>query len=418
MLRAFARPPKWIVRFLGMRIFDRYLGRQLLTATFIAVAVLSLVMVLGNVLKRLLGLPPEVLRDMPGAMLARFVGYAMAASLPFTVPWALLTAVLLVFGRLSADNELLAMRMAGRSFLRLCAPVFVLALTLSGLCFWINLYLAPKAQTEIVRLPTLVAAANPKALLAEDQIIDQIDDFIIYIGRKKGDDRLEDFQMLVLNEEREPASYMMARRALLTEAEGGLELTLSDGIYIARDEEKEGDKDSGPENVFRIRPPVPFGKVSQSITFRGLQDKLERIKPRMMSTEALRQRLVELEARRHQPPAPPEVGEDKRKKKDEVDVEAEISSLRTEISRRFSFSLACFVFAVIGVPLGVTAQRRETSIGFALSFIIGISYVSLLMLGDSILKDEAKYYPWLVVWLPNVLFLSLGGWMFWRLQRR
>lgn len=401
----------------SMRIFDRYLGRQLITATFIAVAVLSIVMVLGNVLKRLLGLPPEVLRDMPGAMLARFIGYAMAASLPFTVPWALLTAVLLVFGRLSADNELLAMRMAGRSFFRLCAPVFALALTLSGLCFWINLHLAPLAQTEIVRLPTLVAAANPKALLAEDQIIDQIDDFIIYIGKKKGDDRLEDFQMLMLNEDREPASYMMARRARLTEAENGLELTLDDGIYIARDEEKEGDKESGPENVFRIRPPIPFGKVSQSIVLRGLQDKLERIKPRMMGTNALRERLSDVEARRGLPSEEEPAGE-KKKKKDEPDWQAEASGLRTEISRRFSFSLACFVFAVIGVPLGVTAQRRETSIGFALSFAIGISYVSLLMLGDSILKDEAKYYPWLVVWLPNVLFLGLGGWLFWRLQRR
>ena len=40
------------------------------------------------------------------------------------------------------------------------------------------------------------------------------------------------------------------------------------------------------------------------------------------------------------------------------------------------------------------------------------------MLGDSILKDRASSYPWLIVWLPNVLFLSLGGWLFWRLQRR
>lgn len=402
-----------------MRIFDRYIGRQIVTATLIAVAVLSIVMVLGNVLKRLLNLPSEVLRDMPGAMLARFIGYAMAASLPFTVPWALLTAVLLVFGRLSADNELLAMRMAGRSFLRLCAPVFALALALSGLCFWINLHLAPLAQTEIVRLPTLVAAANPKALLAEDQIIDQIDDFILYIGSKKGDDRLEDFQMLRLNDDKEPAGYMMARRVRLDEdaAGGGLELKLEDGIYIARDEEKEGDKESGPDNVFRIRPPIPFGEFSQSMTFRRLQDKLERVKPRMMGTGALQERLEAVETLARTSP-PEEAGADAKKKKDGPKPEVEASALRTEINRRFSFSLACLVFAVVGVPLGVTAQRRETSIGFALSFLIGISYVSLLMLGDSILKDEAKYYPWLIVWLPNVLFLGLGAWLFRRLQRR
>ena len=43
-----------------------------------------------------------------------------------------LTAILLVFGRLSADNELVSLRMTGMSMKRICAPIFVLALLLSG----------------------------------------------------------------------------------------------------------------------------------------------------------------------------------------------------------------------------------------------------------------------------------------------
>ena len=113
-----------------LRIFDRYLGRQVLVSTFFAVAVLSVVLVLGQIFKQLLDklvdgtLPPDAI--------LKFISYSFPWSLSFTVPWGILTAVLLVFGRLSADNELSALRMAGLSLRRICAPVLVLALLASG----------------------------------------------------------------------------------------------------------------------------------------------------------------------------------------------------------------------------------------------------------------------------------------------
>ncbi len=42
------------------------------------------------------------------------------------------------------------------------------------------------------------------------------------------------------------------------------------------------------------------------------------------------------------------------------------TEMAVEINKRFSVSLACFAFALIAVPLGITAHRKETSVGFAL----------------------------------------------------
>src|SRR5207248_1120081 len=44
----------------------------------------------------------------------------------------------------------------------------------------------------------------------------------------------------------------------------------------------------------------------------------------------------------------------------------ERSASRTELNKRFSFPFSCVAFALVGVPLGVTAHRRETTIGFFL----------------------------------------------------
>jgi len=401
-----------------MRIIDRYIGRQVITATLIAVLILTIVMVLGNVFKPLLSLPSEILRDLPVTFFLKFMGYAVVASLPFTVPWSLLTAVLLVFGRLSADNELLALRMGGSSFARLCAPVLGLATLCTGLCFWINLDLAPRAQSNLARLPTLMTTANPQALLTPDTIVDQIDNFVIYIGDKKDDGRLSNFQMVLLNESRQPTGFLSARRARLVEnpAQQGLDLELADATIIMRDPERPGDREAGLNPLLRIRPPIQAGRITQTMTLQRLYDKLERVKPGMMTTSDLSQRLEAAGVR-----ARAEAAAKKSSKKGGSRSQPALehaTELRTELNKRFSFSLACLVFVIIGLPLGVTAQRRETSIGFGLSLGVGIAYLALLMLGDSILKDRASVYPWLIVWLPNVLFLALGGWLFWRLQRR
>jgi lipopolysaccharide export LptBFGC system permease protein LptF len=59
------------------------------------------------------------------------------------------------------------------------------------------------------------------------------------------------------------------------------------------------------------------------------------------------------------------------------------SSSRTEINKRFSFPMACLVFALVGVPLVITAHRRETSFGFAASLVIGVFYFLFIIVADT-----------------------------------
>ena len=93
------------------------------------------------------------------------------------------------------------------------------------------------------------------------------------------------------------------------------------------------------------------------------------------------------------------------------------SSSRTEINKRFSFPIACLVFALVGVPLGITAHRRETSFGFAMSLVVSVFYFLFIIMADT-LRSNARVHPELLVWFPNVFFLVLGFWMFRRLSRR
>ena len=93
------------------------------------------------------------------------------------------------------------------------------------------------------------------------------------------------------------------------------------------------------------------------------------------------------------------------------------SSSRTEINKRFSFPMACLVFTLVGVPLGITAHRRETSFGFAASLVVGVFYFLFIIVADT-LRANAKLHPELLVWFPNVLFLGVGLWLFWRVSKQ
>jgi lipopolysaccharide export system permease protein len=93
------------------------------------------------------------------------------------------------------------------------------------------------------------------------------------------------------------------------------------------------------------------------------------------------------------------------------------SATRTEMSKRYSFSLASLAFALIGVPLAITAHRKETSVGFLLSLIVAITYFLFIIIANGF-RDKPHLHPELLMWLPNLLCFGIGGWLFVRMSRR
>src|SRR4030088_2572899 len=154
-----------------MKIVDRYISRQLIVNLLFAIAVLGFVLVIGNIFRKLL--PLLVNHDLPVESLVGFVAYVLPFSLIFTIPWGLLTAVLLVFGRLSADNELTALRSNGFSIGRICIPLVVIALLCTAASRWLNVQVAPAAQEGMRSTVFDLATRNPMALFGSDRIIDQ-----------------------------------------------------------------------------------------------------------------------------------------------------------------------------------------------------------------------------------------------------
>jgi len=369
-----------------MKIIDRYISMSVIATAFFGVVVLSLVLVLGNLFKQLL----DVLinnPDVPIATVLAFMALVLPFSLTFTIPWGFLTALLLVFGRISADNELIALKSNGVSVPRICIPVFVLAVVLSSICFWINIEVAPRAEQQMTKTIVNIATSNPTALFRADEVVDQFPDRRVYVGSKTGD-RLRNLIVFELNENSEPTKMVYAKEGVLTADPANTRLLLR--LFNARFEER--DKQD-PRELTKIRQGI---EVTEGVFPISLEEFYkEYLSGRRLSSYTLPELLGYL---------PTIAGEEKLR-------------ATVELHKRFAASLACVAFALIAVPLGITAHRKETSVGFALSLVIAFTYFFFIIMADTFRGNPAAH-PTVLIWVPNVLFITLGTVLFWRLSKK
>jgi len=232
-----------------------------------------------------------------------------------------------------------------------------------------------------------LATRDPMALFGSDQVIDQFPGRKIYVGKKEGN-RLENITVFELDENSLPMKVTFARSGMLEADLQNKRILMH--LYNARYQQRD-EKD--PNDLRKIRDGINMAEGTLPI---GLEDLYEKEKKRpSRSALSIQQLLEQLKS------------ENKR----------EQSASRTEINKRFSFPFACLAFAIIGVPLGVTAHRRETSVGFAVGLIVAVTYFLFVIIGDT-LRGNPRVHPELLVWFPNVLFIVLGALLFRRLARQ
>jgi len=368
-----------------LKILDRYLLTALGVATLMGVALLSLVLVLGNVFKEMLDL--LINHSVPLETVLGFVAFVLPFSMTFTIPWGFLTAVLLVFGRLSADNEIIALRANGVSFPRVFFPVLAMALLLVGVCLWINIDVAPRAQYSMLTSLFRIATSNPVSMFQPDEVVDQFPDRRIFVGGRDGD-KMKNLVVVELNDQGDPSKVVFSKTGSLTMDSDNhrLLLRVQDANFEQRDERD-------PGNVGLIRQGITMKEGVFPMSLQKLIDQKKRGKPLSSHT------LGELFEAISRPDCPRRL------------------AYQVEVSKRFSLSLAALSFALIAVPLGITAHRKETSVGFALSLVIAFGYFFLIIIADT-LHENAHAFPVLLVWLPNLIFTGVGIWLFSRLARR
>ena len=354
-------------------ILYRYLAKEIFAPFLLGLAVFTGVLLMGRMLK---------LADMvvsKGASLSEvsmLVAYLLPNFAVITVPMSLLLAVLLAFSRLSADSEIVAIKASGISLYRLLPPVMLLALLTYLLTAFNALYLLPKGNVAFKELLYHVIQGRVSQSFKEQVFNTSLPGLLIYVD--KNDETGGLLSGVMIQDERNPREietiFAKTGSVDMDEKQKKMQLHLFDGsIHMLR-----------PQGVYRQ---LAFQEYALSVDVAKSVGALEKSEIDMSVAE-LRQNLRK--------------GGFSRKMTLEMGI---------ELHRRFSVPFACFIFAIVAVPLGIHNRRSGRAAGFSLSIIALLVYYIMQSLGKTL--GEKSLLPLaLATWLPNILFLSGGIYLF------
>ncbi len=381
-----------------MNLLDRHIFASVFFTCAAAVGLFAFVVALPNIVRELLG--PLLAGQFSFETFARLVALLFPFAISFALPMGILTGVLLTLGRLSADSEVTAMRASGISVSRIARPVFVLGALCAAAALYVNFESMPWARVQYHRELANAVRANPLKIIVPKTFIRDFSRRVLYVGEKDGT-VLRDIWLWELDEQSRVRRQLRADsgRVIYDEATNSLIPTLV-GVKI---EERDPD---APED-FTKSPKVALIGESKEIrisldTYFGRN--LQKMKDDWLTYDQLRAKEAKLATESPPPDKAKEHARDRMK-------------LALVVQEKFNLSLAVFSFAIIGVPLGIKVSRRETSANLGLALLLVLSFYLSTVVVKS-LDQHPEYRPDLLIWLPNLVFLSLGIWLFTRIERR
>lgn len=385
-----------------MGTITRYVAWELLKVFLLILAAMTLfilVILIGNEARRMnLG---------PGPTL-QIMQYMLPLALAFAVPASILFAVCFVYGRLSADNEVVAVKSLGVSPMALLWPGFVLAFALSVVSVWINDLAYSWGLTGMQRVVVQSVEEIAYRLLRSQRSYSN-PRFSIVVRDVQGRTLIRPIINFQQNNDAPPCTLTAAQAEFQSNLERGTlilkltdyEIDFGDGIIA---------KDSG--TMFR-EVPLAFASATQQRTGSPQQLPLSEI-----ATQVDEQRM---EIARVEQSLATEAGFDllagdfeglsaeawRSKHKELADARSRLHRLRTEPWRRWASGFSCLAFVLLGAPLAIRFRNSDYVTTFFMCFgPILAGYYPLLMYGT----DQAKSgnLPPYSVWLANIVCGGIG----------
>jgi LPS export ABC transporter permease LptF len=362
-----------------MKIINKYIFKELFTSFLLGFVVFTFLLLLNNLLYLV-----DLLLDKgtPVVSIIQLTVFFVILLIPFTIPVGLLFAIILTYGRLSRDNELVAMRSVGMSTMNFTWHPLATGLVFSLLLCYVNLFFIPQIHSDFrkIYIPLIQKQSSIKF---EDKTFIKLANYTIYINKvNRKTSKLIGVNIYKL--ENNVQTRIFARYGKSgNKGDEALVFTLYDGM-IQRSQP--GDTAKFTQFAFKV---YKIAIPQNSMTYVS--------KTRTLNEYSGFDLLKEIKAYK--------------KKK------LPITHLETEYYTRWSLSLATLVFCVIGVPLGVKLQRSTKTIGAGVSIAV-VTVYHFVFIACTTFAEKSVFPAKYIMWLNNVVILVPGVVLYYKLLRK
>jgi LPS export ABC transporter permease LptG/LPS export ABC transporter permease LptF len=354
-----------------LKILDRYIFKEVIPSFLLGVGVFTFVILLNEIMRLAQRL---VTQSASFADSLSILFHLLPSVLCVTIPMGFLLGVLVALGRLSADSEIVAMRASGVSLYRLLVPVVLAATVAWSVTSYLIVRVLPDSNQSVRQLLLQVMMSQAGTEVRPRVFYDRI---------------FPNMMFLVMDTP--------------TGANAWKDVVLAD---LSTPE--------SPRVTFAEEGRLLVDSVDRTVTFYLKNAELHQVAPEAPDSY---QRQVSSELWMPLPTAtffPPEDVDVPRGARElslaqlhTAYVETSLPVYLTEIHKKFSIPFACFVFAALGLALGIRNRRDGRSWGFVASLAIIFAYYVLIDVGES-MAVNGRLSPLLGMWGAN-LVMGVGA---------
>ncbi len=365
-------------------IIARYLTRELVHS-LLGIMVVLLLIVICTMFVHYLGVAAS--GTMTGMMVLKLLGLTLPRYVATLLPISLFLAILLTYGRLFANKELLVMMACGLSWRRLLWITLLPASVLFVCVLFLSLYVVPRMSVHTEELTQSAASSDNLELLKPGRFIALPGGQVIYIGDIANDAQTVSNLFLY----RDPGAASLPQIVIapsghqMTDPKTGQNyLVLDDGrVYKAKQGQVNYQVIDFKSYATRIAAPV----------FQSSNRQLDATSTMSLVTGS--------------------------------DTDYQFLSRVAELQWRFTMPLAVIILTVLGVAFCYVQPRQGRYTKLIPGILIFIIYFNLTTVSKSWLV-QGKLAPWIGVWWVHVFFFLVGvlwlyradGYRWYRLSRR
>jgi LPS export ABC transporter permease LptF/LPS export ABC transporter permease LptG len=356
-----------------VRILDRYIVREILPPFVIALLVFTFILIVPFIIEMA---EQMIAKGVAWPTVIRLMVTLLPQALGLTIPMGLLIALLVGLGRLSTDREIVVMMACGVSPYRILRPVLILAVVAWAATSWVMIEAIPSSNQTYREITLAIVQDRAESQVRPRVFFEDFPNIVLYVGQRAADGGWQDVVAADTKNGSQPILYFARYGRMLVDRQAQtIQMMLQDGTRHVTSADDPSAYEVlrfqstvvtlDPESVFPRRGPAPGD--------------------REMTIAQLRERIALLE-------------------KEGVTTHNPIM----EIHKKFSIPAACFVFAVLGVALGVSNRKDGKLASLVLGIAVIFVYYVVMFTAQSLTKGR-MVPPWLALWIPNILLGAIGA---------
>jgi len=292
-----------------------------------------------------------------------------------------LFALLFTFGRLSKDNEITALQVSGIRIKSITLLLLFLSLLFTFLLIPLNQQIIPQSEHYFKKIYAQIIYQNPEIRLEEKNFW-TIGEYRLWIEKIDKNKKLKNITIYQFTQEAQPLRIFARKGEYRLANKTNLILDLEDGnIQYYEVNELSRLTLSNFKNYTIV---IPLEISAQALTSKSLRE---------LKSDELAKEIKKYREQRIPTPY-----------------------LEVEYHLRIVLAATCFIFALVGIPLGIELKRGGRVIGFGISLLI-IFFYYLLIIGSIAISEKSILSANISLWIPNFLLFILGGTLFYRLSK-